>query len=307
MSAIYLVLLSLTAAFGGLAAYQWERRADVAQYAELISGQNALLAQRIRDLETIRDGLSGVVAQAYERDPSQLLTRLDALQDRWPVSANTDAFVKLWIGAHDRAAPAVPDVPRQRDPVALSSFETAAGPSPKPDDSQPANSAAQIAAPAASPAPAAPEAETTQVARAETDTALRPTDRVPPAATSQAATPAPVAPVASQPHSDVVAPSKPGIVLRAKEETWIQIVDGTEKPLFTKLMKADDIHAAEPSAAKLITGNPTGLDVFVDGMAVPAFNDKGPRRREIAMDPQRLMAGNAELPKRPREVAEVPK
>jgi len=100
-------------------------------------------------------------------------------------------------------------------------------------------------------------------------------------------------------------PANPGIVLRATEETWIQILDGNGAALFTKLMKADDVHAVAPEAAMLITGNPTGLAISVDGVAAPALNEKGPRRREIALDAQRLMAGTAELPRKHRVNAEA--
>jgi len=85
------------------------------------------------------------------------------------------------------------------------------------------------------------------------------------------------------------------IAITAKTESWVQIVDGEGKPTFTKLMKGGDTHtlAASPGAM-LVTGNPTGLELFVDGVPAPAFNAKGPTRREIALDPERLLAGKAE-------------
>jgi cytoskeletal protein RodZ len=97
------------------------------------------------------------------------------------------------------------------------------------------------------------------------------------------------------------------IAITAKTESWVQIVDGEGKPTFTKLMKGGDTHtlAASPGAM-LVTGNPTGLELFVDGVPAPAFNAKGPTRREIALDPERLLAGKAEEPGRRAPPANPP-
>jgi hypothetical protein len=331
--AIYVGLLVLAAGFGVLAAYQWERRADVAKYADLIANHNQMLAERIKDLQSISEGLAGMVAQAYDGDAGELLVRLDEMQERWPDAADTDMFVKLWVGAKERES-------EQRD-VKLSAFETAAGPpasSPdvkqvsSPDVKQvsspereiPIDAAARTAASTATLMAPPAQAEPAQPAAGAASVQAPPTQSVPEQPTPEQASPmmsaavppseprpevAKVAPDAALRPSDRLQPAargKPGIVLRAKEETWIQIVDEGDKPLFTKLMKGDDIHAAAPAAATLITGNPTGLDIFVDGTQAPALNEKGPRRREIALDPARLMAGKAEMPRRPRETAAAP-
>lgn len=295
--AIYVGLLALCAGFGVFAVYQGERYADVADYADLIAGKNALLSQRVRDLETIRDSLAVAVAQAYERDPAQLLARLDAMQESWPAAADTDTFVKLWLDAHDRAR----EDATQPDEARAQDRPQEGLPEGLPEGPQAHIEASSPLAVEDSPGETSNSDETL----ADFDTA---------AGKSETETPAPAETERAEPAIEqvAVAPSeraaaKPGIVLRAREETWIQILDESGTPLFTRLMKPDEIHAAAPAAALLITGHPTGLDVFVDGAPAPAFNAKGPRRREIALDPARLMAGGAELPKRPREVAQGPK
>jgi len=96
------------------------------------------------------------------------------------------------------------------------------------------------------------------------------------------------------------------ISIGAREESWIQIVDGPSgNPIFTKLMKPGERHSVSPSAGTvLITGNAGGLDVSVDGVPAPPFAAKGPARREIALDPARLLAGTADDTHAPQSTKE---
>lgn len=256
MVRIYVALLGIIALFGVLAAYQWERGKTAITRAEVLAGQNAALAQQVRGYESLARGLAAVASVAYADDPTALLAQLDDLEAQAPDAAATEIFVRLWTDAKDR------------DAASGSPFETANG--PEPTRVPPMPSVALQPDPQVDPQ-IDPKAEPVVQDRAKGD-----------------ALPAAAAP-------DTAIDTAVEIAIAAKQESWIQIVDAKGAPIFTKLMKPGDQHMLTPGVgATLITGNPTGLALSVDGVTVPAFNDKGPTRRQIALDPQRLLDGTAE-------------
>jgi hypothetical protein len=300
MYAIYVVLIAVTAAFGIVAAYQWERGKDAVANAAAIAAQNDGLAARVAELESLSEGLADMVALAFEDDPQTLLTQLSDLEERKPDATDTTIFAKLWIGAKDRAAQTQPG------------FETASGGDPTTSDTAGLEGAKTEIAKAEPPPQdqvkddqvKENQAKEKQAARDEAKSAPVPADRAQPtrgtadqAAPEQAGdawTPEGRA-LASVDRSANLRPSD--IVIRAIAERWIQIVDGSGRPTFTKLLKGGDVHALSPAdGATLITGNPTGLELTVDGVTAPPFNAKGPTRREIVLDPARLLDGTAEEP-----------
>jgi hypothetical protein len=281
MYAIYVVLIALTAAFGIAAAYQWERGKDAVANAAAIAAQNDGLAARVAELESLSEGLADMVALAFEDDPHTLLTQLSDLEERKPDATDTTIFAKLWIGAKDRAAQTQPG------------FETASGGDPtKSDTAGPEPAKAEIAK--AEPPPPQDQVKENQAARDETKSTPVPAERAAPEQAGNEWTPEGRA-LASVDRSANLRPSD--IVIRAIAESWIQIVDGSGRPTFTKLLKDGDVHALSPAdGTTLITGNPTGLELTVDGVTAPPFNAKGPTRREIVLDPARLLDGTAEEP-----------
>ena len=260
MGRMYVALLGLTVAFGVLAAYQWERGKTAVTRADTLAGQNAALTQQVRGYESLARGLAAVASVAYADDPTALLAQLDELEAHTPDAAATEIFVRLWTDAKDR------------DAASGSPFETANGPAPT--RVQPAPHVDLLPDPQVDPqvdSQVDPKAEPVVQDRAKGD----------------------ALPTAAAP--DTAIDTAVEIAIAAKQESWIQIVDAKGAPIFTKLMKPGDQHMLTPGVgATLITGNPTGLALSVDGVTAPAFSDKGPTRRQIALDPQRLLDGTAE-------------
>ena len=213
-----------------------------------------------------------MVALAYADEPQTLLAGLDEMEQRRPDVGGSEIFTRLWIGAKDRESQDQPQ------------FETASG-----SASSPAVQTQPKTEPEAESEAQDPERETKTSDESQADQVARaaPIDTLP----------------ADTQQTDPLAPDmKPGdatpaeIVLKAKEETWIRIDDAAGNTLFTRLMKAGEQRTMPQAASILITGNPVGLDLTVGGAPTPAFNPKGPTRREISLDPKRLMDGSAELP-----------
>jgi hypothetical protein len=100
-------------------------------------------------------------------------------------------------------------------------------------------------------------------------------------------------PEAERPPAEEHVARPPEVTISAKEDSWVQIVDGGN-PVFTKTLKPGDTYSLVPAAGTmLITGNAAGLDISVDGVVAP-LPAKPFGRREIALDPTRLLAGTAE-------------
>ena len=84
------------------------------------------------------------------------------------------------------------------------------------------------------------------------------------------------------------------VVLRAREESWVQVRDSENAPVITRVLKPGDVvRVPDRSGLTLLTGNAGALDVLVDGELVPPVGPKGQVRRDIALDPERLKAGTA--------------
>jgi len=275
MFAIYIALLVVTAGLGVFAAYQWERQKDASDRAELVAVQNEALSVRVAELESLAQGLADLAAVTYDSDPQGLLARLDDLEERSPNAAAMEIFTKLWIGAKDREL----QTRAQGEPQ----FETAS----RGDGGQ--RDLARDRRDAPPPEPKAEPARQDQANGAPAQSDF-PSD----GGSSGRSEDRNAGARASADPSDVL-PSE--IVIAAKEETWIQILAADGTPVFTKLMKAGDQHKVTIDAGlTLITGNPTGLALSIDGATAPAFNAKGPVRRVIALDPERLLEGTAEQP-----------
>jgi cytoskeleton protein RodZ len=130
------------------------------------------------------------------------------------------------------------------------------------------------------------------VAAASTATALTPSAPAPAAAASLSSTV-----VAALPASVAPPSADPGvgrILLRAREENWVQVRDGANAPLMTRVLKPGDIlKVPDRGGLTLMTGNAGGLDILVDGEAVPSLGAPGQVRRNVALDADKLKAGTA--------------
>ena len=83
------------------------------------------------------------------------------------------------------------------------------------------------------------------------------------------------------------------VVLRASADTWVQVEDAQRNLLLTRVLKAGDIYRApNQSGLVLMTGNAGGLVVEVDGEAIPSLGPRGAVRRNVSLDPDRLLDGS---------------
>lgn len=166
----------------------------------------------------------------------------------------------------------------------------AAVPAPaEPSAPQPVAQPASPQAVASVPEPRPAEAEEAEAA--EDDEGSRPAPEY-----AQAAAPPTEPSVATLPQA-APPPVDSGagrIVLRAREENWVQLRDSSNAPVMTRVLKPGDIlKVPERNGLTLMTGNAGGLDILVDGETVPSLGGPGQVRRNVALDAERLKAGTA--------------
>ncbi|HUK58985.1 MAG TPA: RodZ domain-containing protein [Stellaceae bacterium] len=123
---------------------------------------------------------------------------------------------------------------------------------------------------------------------------LTPRDQGQPSADQTAAPPQAASADSSAPHVYGAVNGPSHITLLAKQDCWIQVRDESDpaQPLVAQrtLRKGDTYRVPDRSGLVLRTGNATGLQVMVDDRAVPAL---GGTVRTVALDPARLLSGNA--------------
>lgn len=85
------------------------------------------------------------------------------------------------------------------------------------------------------------------------------------------------------------------IVVKATDDSWVEIRElGTDQWIWGKLLRAGQVYAVpDRPDLKLKTGNAGGLEIVVDGTAVPSLGDSGEVVRNVLLDPERLKAGQA--------------
>ncbi len=188
--------------------------------------------------------------------------------------------------------------PPAPSPATLSGQSASLAPAP----SAPATQAASPSAAATSAAPLPPGAAVVPAPAPASAPALPPGAALVPASPNQTQAgdqtaaaneaAAPQEPGAPRVYGAVEGPSH--ITLLAKQDCWIQVRDDSDpaQPLVAQrtLRKGDSYRVPDRSGLVLRTGNATGLQVLVDDHAAPAL---GGTVRNVALDPARLMAGNA--------------
>lgn len=84
------------------------------------------------------------------------------------------------------------------------------------------------------------------------------------------------------------------IILRAAENTWVQVRDEEENVVLTQMLQVGDRYLVpNRDGLRLMTGNAGGLDISVDGDSVPAIGERGESRRDVRLDADLLKAGTA--------------
>jgi len=82
------------------------------------------------------------------------------------------------------------------------------------------------------------------------------------------------------------------VVMRATSESWIQVQDSKGSIVAMRILKpGESFRVPNMAGLTLYTGNAGGLEVTVDGRAAPALGALGSVRRNIALDPEKLLAG----------------
>jgi cytoskeleton protein RodZ len=208
-----------------------------------------------------------------------------------PAPEPTEAAAPPPAAAVPPAAPA--GAPEAAVPPAAEPVDT---PPPPPT---PLVAAAPSVAPPPAPAGAKPAAEVSPpAATVPTPSAAESLPPpVPPVSSAQtAAVPTPPAggatPVPDQAHVYGLANGETRIVISAIKDSWIQVRDKDQKPLFTRELHAGDIyHVPNQPGLTMKTGMGSGLVITVDGRQAPAIG--GAVRPEVLLDPDRLLAGTA--------------
>lgn len=84
------------------------------------------------------------------------------------------------------------------------------------------------------------------------------------------------------------------IVLRAVQDSWVQVRDRQDALLMTRVLRTGDVyHVPNQDGLTLLTGNAGGIQIEVDGVKLPPIGPVGAVRRQIALDPTRLLEGTA--------------
>jgi cytoskeleton protein RodZ len=86
----------------------------------------------------------------------------------------------------------------------------------------------------------------------------------------------------------------PQIVLHATADSWVQIRDGTRSVLLARILKSGESYRVpDGTGLSMLTGNAGGLEITVNGNPAPSIGPTGAVRRNVALDPQALIAGTA--------------
>lgn len=84
------------------------------------------------------------------------------------------------------------------------------------------------------------------------------------------------------------------IVLRAVLDSWVQVRDAEQALLLTRVLQpGDSYRVPDLSGLTLLIGNAGGLQIEVDGAVLPPLGPVGKVRRDVALDPERLLNGTA--------------
>ena len=84
------------------------------------------------------------------------------------------------------------------------------------------------------------------------------------------------------------------VVITAVDDSWVQVQGPDNELLLTRILHAGDSYRVpDRDGLVMVTGNAGGLDIRVDDMVAPALGPLGVVMRNIALDPDRLLAGTA--------------
>lgn len=84
------------------------------------------------------------------------------------------------------------------------------------------------------------------------------------------------------------------IVLRARQDSWVQVRDADDGLLITRVLRSgDEYRVPNRPGLTLLTGNAGGIEIVVDGARLSPIGPIGAVRRDVVLDPDRLKQGTA--------------
>ncbi len=84
------------------------------------------------------------------------------------------------------------------------------------------------------------------------------------------------------------------ILVTARMVSWVQVMSADGELLLTRVLQPGDRYfVPDREGLFLTTGNAGGLEIVVDGKVAPSIGEAGTVRRDVALAPERLLAGAA--------------
>lgn len=204
----------------------------------------------------------------------------------------------------EQLAPAVPAPAAPSAPVSTSPTPEIAASVPVP---APAASTAPSSPPAAEPTSptAVPAVPPPAVASVPATATQQPVPAAPlPGALGSAA--AATTPEAAAPRQYGEA-SEGRIVIKATGDSWVQVREPAGSVVFSRILRAGESYNVPNQGGYLLaTGSAGVLDIMVDGKKAPAIGRPGFVRKDVPLDPERLLAGTAVPPEAPRPASAAP-
>lgn len=115
------------------------------------------------------------------------------------------------------------------------------------------------------------------------------TEALPPVETAAATFPAPSPPVAEERSATPEPVAASRVVLHAATSSWIEIRTEDASLVHSGLLREGQSYSVpERPGLKMVTGNAGGLDITVDGEAIPRLGPPGAVIRDIDLDPDSL-------------------
>jgi len=98
---------------------------------------------------------------------------------------------------------------------------------------------------------------------------------------------------AAKPGGDAAAKSGGQVEIKAAADCWIQVRGADQAIVFSRVLKAGETYQVPRPGLILRTGNAGALTILVDGKPAPALGPVGTLRRNVALEPEALLAGTA--------------